>query len=242
MLTDIKQRTDKIGADIHTHILPEIDDGARDCDESIRLIEAQRNMGVTDLVFTPHFYMSEISVEDFLICRDLAFKKLSEKIGEMGLFEDMRFHLGAEVRYDPNLIRTDLKKLCIGETSYLLLEPTASFPFNFENTLDYMLSKGITPVIAHIERYDYLLKDKKFLDKLLDSGVILQCNASAVFGKYRSKTAVNLIKQGYVGIIASDCHDPQNRPPMLADAYSALKKEGQRLINNSIKLINDRLF
>ncbi len=234
--------SNSLGADIHTHILPGIDDGAENIETSLKLIAAEKKMGVTDIALTPHFRLSDISPEKFLERRNESFKALEEKLNETGLFSDMRFHLGAEVRYDPNLVHIDIEKLCIGNTSYLLLEPTGVFPFNFENTLSFMLCRGITPILAHIERYDYILKDFSFLEKLIDSGVVIQCNASSVCGKRRSSTVLKLIKRGYVDLIASDCHDEVYRPPMLIDAYNKLKKQSVTLINNSLKVINDRII
>ncbi len=231
-----------IGADIHTHILPGIDDGAENTDISLRLIASEKETGVTDLVLTPHFNMSDVALEDFLSRRAEAFAKLSEKLKETDASSDMRFHLAAEVRYDPHLIKLDLEKLCIGNTSYLLLETTGSFPFNFENTLSFMLSRGITPILAHIERYEYLRSDSPLLERLIDSGVLLQCNASSVFGKNRSSTVIKLIKRGYVDLLASDCHSPVYRPPNLFEAYKKLKKESERLIDNSLKVVNDKLI
>lgn len=234
--------SNSIGADIHTHVLPGIDDGAENTDVSLRLIADEKEMGVTDLVLTPHFNMSDISLEDFLSRREEAFSALSESLKETETLADMRFHLGAEVRYDPNLIKLDLEKLCIENTSYLLLETTGSFPFNFENTISFMLSRGITPILAHIERYEYLRKDIPLLKRLIDSGVLLQCNASSVFGKSRSSTVIKLIKRGYIDLLASDCHSPAYRPPNLSKAYKKLKKESERLIKNSLKVVNDKLI
>jgi len=105
-----------------------------------------------------------------------------------------------------------------------------------------MLSRGITPILAHIERYEYLRSDSPLLERLIDSGVLLQCNASSVFGKNRSSTVIKLIKRGYVDLLASDCHSPVYRPPNLFEAYKKLKKESERLIDNSLKVVNDKLI
>ena len=240
MLTDMKSSV--IGADIHTHVLPGIDDGAENTDISLRLIKCEKEMGVTDIVLTPHFNMSDISLEEFLSRREASYKSLLERLKETDELSDMRFHLGAEVRYDPNLVKQPFEKLCIGNTSYLLLESTGGYPFNFENTLNFMLNRGITPILAHIERYEYLRSDIALLERLIDSGVVLQCNASSVFGKNRSSTAIKLIKKGYIDILASDCHSPALRPPNLSEAYKKLKKESDRLIKNSLKVVNDKLI
>lgn len=229
-------------ADIHTHILPAIDDGAKSVDESLKLLLAEQRQGVTDVVFTPHFNLSDQTVDEFLKVRNTSFNILREKIKETGACTDIKLYLGAEVRYDPNLIYTDIYKLCIGNTSYLLLELSGSYPFNFEQTLHWMLSQGVSPILAHIERYEYLTSNLKLLDQLVSQGVILQCNAASLFSKHYSGTVKKLVKKGYVQLLASDAHNLKVRPPMLEQALKKLKKYSEGLRLNSEKVVTDRLI
>lgn len=229
--------------DIHTHILPGIDDGAQTVEESIGLIKAEEQQGVSHIVFTPHFVLQNKTLEKFLEERNTSFALLSEKIKENGLFSNMKFSLGAEVRYDPNLVREDLFRLCIEGTSYLLLEPLNVYPFNFEQTLDAILNMGITPIIAHVERFNYLIKDEKLLSRLLNNGVVFQSNAQAVLlKKFGSNKAKTLIKKGFVQVLASDTHNLEYRPPMLKEAFSKLPKSEAFLQRNAQRIVQDKLI
>lgn len=228
-------------ADIHTHILPAIDDGAKNADEAIKLLLTEQRQGVTDVVLTPHFNLADCSVDEFLHARNTSFDVLREKIKETEVLNDIKLYLGAEVRYDPNLIYTDIYKLCIENTSYLLLELSGSYPFNFEQTVHWMLSQGVTPILAHIERYDYLVSNPKLLDELLSQGVIFQCNATSLFSKRSCGRVKKLIKKGYVQLLASDTHNLETRPPMLKEALAKLRKYSDELTLNSVKVVSDRL-
>ncbi len=229
-------------ADIHTHILPEFDDGARTMEESLKMILAEIRQGVTDIVLTPHFSLQNETIEEFLKRRNASFGLLSDKIKENGLSDKITLHLGAEVKYDPNLIYSDIFSLCIGETSYLLLELDKSYPFNLDQTVDWMLSKGITPIFAHVERYSYLIKNKKLMEKFLYEGVVFQSNASSILRRHYSRKIKKLIKQGYVKLLASDAHGIDERPPLLKEGVFSVAKYSEMLISNSAKVIENKLI
>ncbi len=235
------QTANKHLVDIHTHILPHMDDGAQTVEEAIKLLLELSRQGVTDVVFTPHFDISKESVEAFCQRRAASFELLRRELEITGLCSSLKLHLGAEVRYDPNLIYADTQKLCIGKTSYLLIELTGTYPFNFENTVNFLFSRGIIPVLAHIERYSYLYSDASLLDSLLEDGVVTQCNASSLLSHRYATVIKKLIKRGCVHLLASDTHSLEKRPPQLADALKKLKKHRDYFISNSAKLISDEL-
>ena len=229
-------------ADLHTHILPEFDDGAKTAEESVKMLLAEIRQGVTDVALTPHFSLAGTSVEDFIAKRDVSFKLLKEKLKENAMENKINLHLGAEVKYDPNLVYCDVFKLCIGETAYLLLELDQSYPFNLEQTVDWLLAKGITPIFAHVERYKYLVKNEKLMQKFLYEGVIFQANASSLLGKHYAKDVKKLIKKGYVQLLASDAHGAQERPPVLKNGIESVPKFSAVLSENSIKVIRNELI
>jgi protein-tyrosine phosphatase len=228
--------------DLHTHILPSVDDGPDSVEEAVKLLLAEKRQGVTDVVFTPHFLLADMSVEDFINRRNASFALLRERIKEIDALKALSLHLGAEVRYDPNLIGMDLRPLCIEGTDYLLLEPLGSYPFNFEQTLQAMLSSGIIPILAHTERFSYLVDDKKLLQQLCGDGVVIQCNASAPFSKYYSKNFKKLIRGGFVDVIASDVHNLDKRPPMMREALDKFKRLRAHLCENAVRIIENRFI
>lgn len=231
----------KLGlADIHTHILPDFDDGAASVEEAIQMLRLEAEQGITDVVLTPHFNLASESVKEFLARREKSFELLSKRIKKSKI--NVNIHLGAEVRYYPSLINEDILNLCIGDTSYLLLELASSYPLNFEQTVNWMLSRGVTPILAHIERYEYLYSNKKLMLELLDSGVLFQCNASSLLKFRTAKRVRKLLKQGYVHILASDAHNLTNRPPILVQGLSKVGKFADIMISNSQKVIKNELI
>lgn len=229
-------------ADIHTHILSDIDDGAASVEAAIELLYEEQKQGITHIVLTPHFNIQETTIQEFLEKREESFKILLKEMEKHPSLNGLNLHLGAEVRYDPNLIYNDVFDLCIEDTSYLLLELTMSYPFNFDQTALWMLSKGISPILAHVERYDYICKNPKLLENLLYAGVVFQCNASSLFSKHYGKRVKKLMKHGYVQVLASDTHNMNSRPPELIYGLDKCSKYADSLISNSMKIIDNKLI
>lgn len=229
-------------ADIHTHILPCIDDGAASLEEAIKLLYEEQKQGVTDIVLTPHFNIQDTTIQEFVSKRDAAFETLSKEIEKHPSLSGLNLYLGAEVKYNPNLIYNDVFELCIKNTSYLLLELSMSHPFNFEQTVLWMLSKGISPILAHVERYEYITSNPKLLENLLYAGVVFQCNASSLYSKHFGKRVKKLLKHGYVQLLASDTHNMNMRPPELIKGLEKYPKYTEMLVSNSMKVINNKLI
>lgn len=202
--------------DIHTHILPGIDDGAKDLEKSLAILQAEIEAGVTQIVFTPHFYIHKQKYESFLERRQKAFEQI-KPICEQ--FPQLKVKLGAEVHYSPQISEMDLKPLCIQDTPFLLLELSSSTkPIFFEESLFQIQSQGVIPVLAHIERYPYIAKEPTMLAEWLDAGVLTQINATSLLEKSEyQKAAQKYIQWGMVHMMASDTHSIDKRPPNLAE-------------------------
>ena len=202
--------------DIHTHILPKLDDGSPDIDISMVLLEEMENQGVTHLAFTPHFYSqyvdmsgndekSEEILQDYFQARKNALEfVLREYEGHM------RFTYGAEVHMSENIIHAkDLSPLCYHGTNYLLAEmPYSSVMAENEVLwLKTLIEKyNIIPILAHIERYAVLLTDKKLLSRLREMGCKVQINTESLYTRGLSKILFRLINEGYVDFLGSDTH------------------------------------
>lgn len=229
-------------ADIHTHILPMMDDGAGSVEEALELLKKEKEQGITDIVFTPHFTLDDENIESFISRREMAYEHLMSAVKEEPLLSSLKFYKGAEVWYDPNIIYQDVEKLCIENTSYMLLELMHSYPFNLENTLRNIVSMGVTPIVAHVERYPYLIRHPETMEPLVELGTVFQCNASTIVSKRQKRSVMKLIKRGLIHVIASDTHNVEYRPPNLADAYEILKKSSDYFISNSVNIVNDALI
>lgn len=211
--------------DLHCHILPGIDDGAKDADMSGALLLSEKQQGVSQILFTPHFYADEISVEGFTLRRGAALERMKDTIGRLGL----KVSLGAEVRMQEEIIGMDFRPLRMGDTPYLLLEfpfLSGTYPLWSELIIEQLLDQGIRPLFAHIDRYDFFMNDTERLSHFREMGCIFQVNADSVISRRRSSKVFELMREGYVHVLGSDAHSPEKRP---ANLKSAMKQVESKL-------------
>ncbi len=206
--------------DLHCHILPGIDDGAQDEKVSEALLEEERQDGVTQILFTPHFYADFMDLETFLAERQRAWDRIAPLCGDRRI----RTALGAEVRICEPLLDVDLARLRLGGTHYLLLEWPfdGTYPLYGEDIVRDLLRKGIRPIFAHIERYEHFFYDEDNLEYFMDNGCLFQVNAEAFLHRGTRRRAVELAARGRIHVIATDAHNMESRPPLLARALEDL--------------------
>ena len=206
--------------DFHSHILPAMDDGSKNEQESIAMLTELKNQGVTRVIATPHFYANGESVSAFLSRRQKSIEKLS-------LNSDLpQVVLGAEVRYYEGISRlADLTKLCISGTDLLLLEmPSAKWTdFVIKELISLASNGNITLVLAHIERYIFMQPKSVFVD-LLNSGVLMQINASFINGFFTRRKALKLLGSDMVHFVGTDCHNTTDRAPEMKSAVGYITK------------------
>ena len=165
--------------DLHCHILPGMDDGAKDTAVSLELLRREYEDGVRNIAFTSHFNSERTTVEAFTVKRQAAFEQLTAALEGQPMQFD--FKLGAEVFFSPGLCELDTRALCMGDTAYLLMEfPTTHKPHFIRQTLYNLQQQGIVPLIAHIERYPYVLEDPTLLYDWVAAGAYAQINAGAL--------------------------------------------------------------
>ncbi len=213
--------------DIHTHILPELDDGSRNTDESKKMLGMLAEQGVDTVVATPHFYIDTVTIEEFLNSRNESVKKLLDctDIGERP-----QIAVGAEVQFFAELYSLEnLERLCISGTRYMLVEmPFSRWPGSVYKNLSKIYSAGgVIPIIAHVERYLEFQDedDVEVLRKLKDSNALIQINSSFLTWRNTRRKALSLIKKGLVNFMGSDCHNVDSRPPELRPGYDVIYKK-----------------
>ena len=234
--------------DMHCHILPGLDDGAQTIEDSLALLRAEKEQGIRKIVFTPHFNPERQNLEKFLRAREKSFEALSNTDD----FSDLGFEtkLGCEVYFTMRLIETDISKLAFENTRYILIEfPTMNRPYGITRTMQSILERGYTPVLAHVERYEYFTHDPVKLYDLVEIGCIAQVNAAAVVNTAHVKcvNALQYISWELAHIICSDAHSVDNRPPNTKAAYQFVEKKlGSQykdwLVKNSRDIFNNRYF
>ena len=214
--------------DLHTHVLFHIDDGPKTLDDSLEILKKQASDGVSDVVATSHFHPDHMPLEKFTDCRDKRLCSLRQAASEQNI--PLRLHYGAEVRLGKLLFNLkSLSPLCFEGTSNLLCEisHTADDLSEVLQLIDRTMSSyNIQPVIAHVERYGFFYKKMQNLRYLHEMGCIIQVDTACFLGGLRDRMfAFKALKEGYIDIIASDCHNMTDRAPNLAEAYALIEKK-----------------
>ncbi len=223
--------------DFHSHILPCIDDGSKSIYESIELLEMLKNQGVTKVVATPHYYANQNSVSEFLVKRNSSYEGLRAE-----MTDDLpQIILGAEVKYYEGISRFDkLCDLCIGNSNLLLLEMSMKrwTEYTLRELLELNSYGSFKIVLAHIERY-LKLQPKFLIEKLSDSGILMQSNAEFFLNINSRHKAIKMLRNGQIHFIGSDCHGVDYRPPKIGDAYSLIcRRFGGKFVDHMNSAIN----
>lgn len=194
--------------DMHSHILPEIDDGAKSIEESIEMIKEAYKAGFTAIVSTSHYI--EDSYDASKQKRYELIKIIEKRLENENI--DITIYNGAEAYVSTNL--NDLIKkeelVTINETKYLLIElPMNNKIIYLNEIISELKDNGIIPIIAHPERYSYVQKDPKILNDLIDQGVLFQSNYGSLIGKYgkdAQKAVKKLLKNNMIQLLGTDTH------------------------------------
>ena len=221
--------------DFHSHILPGIDDGSRDTDESLELLRMCSEQGVTKIAATPHFYPDYDTPERFLKRRRESMLHLKERLDD-GAPEII---LGAEVYYFAGISSNEsIGDLRLGNTGILLLEmPFAKWSSSMiSEILDLHGRNGISVMIAHIERYLDFQNDDVW-ESLLKHGVIIQSNAE-FFTNWRTKRrALRMFRSGMIHVLGSDCHNTKDRTENMGKAYEVLNGRDRAVLKDNEEYI-----
>lgn len=211
--------------DVHCHILPGVDDGAKTLEDSMRLITKEYQDGVRSIILTPHFRkrMFEPSQERIFN----AYEALCNAVQGM----DIQLYLGCEYHVNMNIV-SDLKtgeRSTMAGSRYALCEFSSGDNATFIKERCYhLISSGLIPILAHIERYPALTDDFDLIEELVDLGCHMQVNAGSILGDdgFRAKRfCKKLIKLDLLNFIGSDAHDMKERPPRLGDCAAYLEKK-----------------
>ncbi|MBR5322687.1 MAG: hypothetical protein IKU48_03995 [Clostridia bacterium] len=209
--------------DLHTHFLPEMDDGAKNVDESILMLREAYKQGVSVCAGTSHIVLhSESNIEAFLKKRDNAIVSLRKKlVGSENLVPKLIY--GAEVFLDNDISKYNgVEKLCLTGTNLLLVEfPTREYNPEYAEWLYSLTLKGIVPVIAHFERYSYI---NELLDDLDSVNVAYQMNAKTVMKNSWFKFILGLYYHEKKVLISSDMHNMGLRKTCMKKAYDKICK------------------
>ena len=222
--------------DIHTHILPEIDDGSKSLENSIEQVKFMAKNGVTDIVCTPHFIRNYWHNTAEIISEK--FKQLQKAVKD----ENIKLHQGCEVYLDENSLQTiQNQKLNIGNTNYVLVETMMTeFPVNLFDILYQLVKANFKPILAHPERYLPIIANFELAENFMFRDIYLQVNAGSLFGKYgkkSQKTAFKMIDYGFAHFVASDNHCRNFHYPLPA-AFEVISNQCDEYTANLLTQVN----
>ena len=213
--------------DFHTHILPRVDDGSRSIDESLQMIRALTETGVNYIALTPHFYAASDTPERFFARREKSFYALKAAIDSQTDISRVKLIPGAEIQYFEGItVMSELERFTLGNKGCLLVEmPMCKWATHMVDDIIELHNRGgLKIVLAHVERYLFA-QNKETIHRLLSAGVIMQVNASFFIGIMGKRRAVNLLKNGVIHVVGSDCHNMSTRSPNIGRAYDIVVKK-----------------
>ncbi|MDD3123517.1 MAG: hypothetical protein PHC62_08420 [Candidatus Izemoplasmatales bacterium] len=220
--------------DIHTHILPFVDDGSKDLESSLNLVRESVSFGVTDLFLTPHYYKSRNYLSSYQENKKV-FDMLVSEVDHLKI--PVTLHLGNEIFYQFEAVEKLRQHVVspLGNSKMVLIEfVTFEEEEDIVEAIHNMKALGFIPIIAHIERYSYIknISDYEIIKKM---GALIQINAGSVVGASGSqskKLVWKLMKLGLVDFVASDIHT--FRKNYLKDAYELVSKKFDKDYANHI--------
>lgn len=231
--------------DLHCHILPGVDDGPKNLEESIAMGHVAVQQGITHILCTPHHKNGRYDNPAVNVIA--AVKNLQQEFDQRGieltLFEGQEVRLTGELLEDirhQDILFTDLNN------QYLLIEfPAAEVPAYTDQLFYQLIEQGHTPVIVHPERNDVFSKDPNRLVPYLEMGVLTQLTAPSVigfFGRKIQKVARTMLSNRLVYMVASDAHSIQQRGFYLKEAYQEIERDfGSELVRELEQMTKDLL-
>lgn len=226
--------------DIHTHILPNVDDGSDSLESSIEMLKAAKEQGVTHIILTPHtvLYSSTYLEKEEL---QKKFDEFVAKIESIGI----KVYLGSEIYYNEKtyekLMNDEL--VTFNDSKYFIIEFPMHHPSDIDEIMFDAKVRGYKPILAHPERYNFLnVNDVAGIKQ----NALIQVNTTSILGQHGKKIkkfAFQLLKNDLVDFIASDCHNPNERNVNLKKTYDIIaKKFGQEYADRIFKKNQENLI
>ena len=224
-----------LGTDMHSHILPGIDDGSRNLEMSVELVRGMKDLGYRKLIATPHVMWDVYKNSSDIILHKLA--DLKEKLKQESV--EMELEAAAEYFLDDHvvgLVKNNIPLLTIGNKRVLVEFSLANPSLELKDIIFQLQMQSYQPIIAHPERYLYLDRHREFYDEMKDMGCLFQLNALSLIGSYGKtvqELGLYLVKKGYYDLIGTDLHHARHlealRNPALGNHLKKLVDTGKIL-------------
>lgn len=213
--------------DIHCHVLPGVDDGSKNEEMSMDMVDIAYEQGIRGMVLTPHYYLGRTkeNAQDFRKIFENFQKKVEEK------YQDFVVYLGNEIYWSKGVMEAikDGKINTMNGTKYVLVEfaPSSSYSDIYE-AIRTLTNARFRPIVAHVERYHNLTKHIERIEEICENGAFLQMNADSLTGGFfdgQVKWCRKLMEQGYISMLGTDAHNLHDRAPFVKDAMAWMKKK-----------------
>ncbi len=218
--------------DVHSHILPHMDDGARDMNETMKMLQIACEEGITHIIATPHYKSGRFPADSGRLWDTLLqVQKVAEEQNiPIRLYggNEIYYHSELEEKLDTGALTT------LNDTQYVLIEfsPLENYLY-IRNAVEDILGMGYTPIVAHVERYQCMCKDTSCVAELKNMGCEMQVNAESVTGDagWRIKSFVHkLLAKHLIDYIGTDAHNTSGRKPAMEKCAAILcRKYGKDL-------------
>lgn len=212
--------------DMHTHVLPEVDDGSASVEQSIEMLEIMAQQGIEQVVATPHFYPQQDTPERFLRRRRAAYERLLEAMMKKKSLPSV--NVGAEVYFFQGISESDaVAELTFGLKKCILIEiPYGAWSGHIYRELESIyVKRGLIPIIAHIDRYIRPFHTMGIPERLAELPVMVQANAEFFLDRRTSGMAMRMLRKGKIHLLGSDCHNLSSRKPNLQPALQLIAKK-----------------
>lgn len=233
--------------DVHCHILPGVDDGAKNINITMDMIDFAYDEGIRAMILTPHYHGGYVETPRHVI--DETYMMLRDAVARR--HPDMRLFIGNEIYYYPSVPDwiAEGRVHSLADSAYVLLEFSNSVEKRtLKEAVQNINSYGYYPILAHVERYNCLVKDPYYVEELVTNGALIQCNAKAIIGdeglRARHFTR-KLLKYEMVHFVGTDAHSMGSRKPEMADCADYLIKKfgkdyaARLLYANAVCIINN---
>ncbi len=233
--------------DIHTHILPKVDDGSKNMEQTIEMLKMAHSQGVRAIIATPHYDLGRrITVEKI--------QEITQRVREEAEKIDCNFKIysGCEIFYEDGCVQAlkEKKAMTMAGSRYVLVEFGIGEAYDrIYAGMKEMIAEGYIPIIAHIERYECLQKKRGRVAELIELGCLMQVNLKSLQGSPFQKPAASArryIRENQVHFLASDCHNIKTRGPQIEDMLRKAKIHinenniNQMLYINPSKVIDNK--
>lgn len=209
--------------DFHSHILPGIDDGSRNLEQSIAMVNEAKEAGFTKIISTSHY------MENYYECNERDRRQLLKKVQEN--VQGIELILGNEIYITNNIIELlqNGQASSINGTKYVLFEfpLITTRPMNDKEVIYRLVENGYIPIIAHPERYPFIQENPDYLFELEEMGALFQANYGSIIGMYglkAKKTLKILLKNNLISFLGSDVHRPEQVYNKMPKIIKKLKK------------------